>query len=130
MGATQTTAATRAEQLDEYVLRVSLSDLTAMLEFTHAEMFGEREIDIITSSSTGEDELERELFLDHRDDGPEKDPDYQAATTRAMALSAAIFSQLATDEVQEYLRAEATRFAKLVADRLAVAAERLTSEEA
>lgn len=113
MAGTMTVERERHERIDEYVLRDAWSTVIYKLA-------GELGVNGKTDVFSAED-LFRELWPTPEDDDgdyPSGDPEFEMASTRTIALEAAILAGLATGDARDYLVREAARLAKLAADRV------------
>jgi hypothetical protein len=127
--ATSATTKTRAEQIDEYVIRetrgVALYNvLMAAGDLVTDEAGGFVE-DLAAELSNP---LAMELWPTNVIISMEGDPEWEAATTRAIASTAAVLMQLTTTHAQDYLRAEGARLAALAAERMGDAARAARAE--
>jgi hypothetical protein len=114
----------RADLIDEYVLREAWTGLLyKIMETTSGLLRDQDETDSlveILAAICGDAlaGLERELWPAEVTSNPGDHPEYDDAITRSIALEAAILARLTTAEAQAYLPVEASRLAKLAADRL------------
>ncbi len=108
---------TRAERIDEYVLRHALSLALVNVDIACGDLIDEQfSVQDIASDLDGP--LFGELWPD--EDPPEvpESIEHQLTDVRGTALAAAILAQITTTEAQDYFRVEAARLAKLTVDHL------------
>ena len=106
---------TRAELIEEYVLRDALSIVLSNVGEACADLF-DRSVQDIAADLDGP--LFCSLWPDEDPPAVPESAEHLLASNRGTALTAAILVRLTTTETQDYLRVEAARLAKLAADRL------------
>jgi hypothetical protein len=104
----------RAERIEEYILRDAWTTVLIDAGQATSELHIDDEDILANATSEVLGPIEEELWPDD----PENNPEYQAATTRSIALTSAILAQLTTVEAQDFFASEAARLTKLAADRL------------